>query len=367
MRVGIFVSNADKLIGGGATYEQSILKYLLNCQTEHKFYFFSYSEVTNLNLSPNKHFQKIDKDIPEQNLNYFCKKYNIDIIWYINLYYEETNCPYIVTTWDLQHRLQPYFPELIYTGWPWRFRESFYKNSLPGAAYIFAGNEEFKSQITRFYGISDDRIIVNPLFTSDFYFETESSIQINDYGKYIFYPAQFWPHKNHIRLLYAMKKLDNEYKLILTGSDKGNLEYIKTKINELDLQDRVIYKGFVSDSELKQLYKFAHALVFPSYFGPDNIPPLEAMAMKCPVIYSDVPGHKEQLKDCALYFDPNSEDEIVKQVLKLEDQGYRNQLIDKAYKLVSTRTVNNYMSKFFDILDKYKKIRETWGDTYINT
>ena len=58
--------------------------------------------------------------------------------------------------------------------------------------------------------------------------------------------------------------------------------------------------------ELIALYRHALALTFVSYFGPDNLPPLEAFALGCPVITSAIEGVDEQLGNAALYVNPDS-------------------------------------------------------------
>ena len=59
---------------------------------------------------------------------------------------------------------------------------------------------------------------------------------------------------------------------------------------ELGVAERVHFLGFVETDELVALYHHAHALTYMSLFGPENLPPLEAMALGCPVVAADVPG-----------------------------------------------------------------------------
>jgi glycosyltransferase involved in cell wall biosynthesis len=60
------------------------------------------------------------------------------------------------------------------------------------------------------------------------------------------------------------------------------------------------YLGYVSDQKLHALYARARALVMMTFFGPTNIPVLEAWAAGCPVITSDIRGIREQCRDAAL-------------------------------------------------------------------
>src|SRR6202020_3153539 len=90
-------------------------------------------------------------------------------------------------------------------------------------------------------------------------------------------------------------------------SDGGNLDYVLRYAERLGVRDLVDYRGRVSEEELGALYTGAWALTYASGVGPDNLPPLEAMALGCPVVTADVPGAQEQFGDSALRFHPTDE------------------------------------------------------------
>ena len=93
-------------------------------------------------------------------------------------------------------------------------------------------------------------------------------------GDYIYYPAQFWSHKNHVYILDALailKKQDIKISVIFSGSDKGNLQYVLNYAKNIGIEELVKYIGFAPNEEIYHLYKQSFALVMPSYFGPTNI------------------------------------------------------------------------------------------------
>ena len=102
------------------------------------------------------------------------------------------------------------------------------------------------------------------------------------------------------------------------GSDKGNLDYLKERTAEFGIVDRVRFLGFVKQSELLALYRHAMALTFVSYFGPGNLPPLEAFDLGCPVIASALEGVDEPLGGAAFYVNPDSASEIADAVVRLK-------------------------------------------------
>src|SRR6185503_17996668 len=107
---------------------------------------------------------------------------------------------------------QPWFPE-VSAGGTWKHRESFYSEFLRRATIIIAGTEAGQREIERFYQVTSNRIKILPHPTPAFSLTSEKS-DVDAVRKkyelkrnYLFYPAQFWSHKNHINLLLAAAAL----------------------------------------------------------------------------------------------------------------------------------------------------------------
>ena len=149
--------------------------------------------------------------------------------------------------------------------------------------------------------------------------------------------------------------------MIFTGSDKGNLKYIKEKTREFGLEKEVLFFGFVEDEELKYLYKHAKAMVYASLMGPNNLPPIEAVYLGCPVMISDLEGHREQMGDSVLYFDGLDSRKLA-QVWNdfVENNDILNSLSEKM--LMYRKTINNscYGEKIKELADEFKVILEMW-------
>jgi len=255
----------------------------------------------------------------------------------------------------------PYFPEVSNNG-EWDRRERNFQEELPKALAVITGTNTAKLQIERFYGVHSAAIRVIPFPTPVFACaceETEASninLPSGISGEFLFYPAQYWPHKNHLRLLKAMQILRDQHQwdgtLVCCGSDKGNLDYLKTLAVNLRIDDRVRFFGFVQRNELTALYQRALALTFVSYFGPDNLPALEAFGLGCPVIASAIDGAEEQLGAAALYVNPDSAQDIADTVLRLKNEnGLRERLIAAGKARASRSTVEDYASRLIDLLD----------------
>ena len=118
-------------------------------------------------------------------------------------------------------------------------------------------------------------------------------IQIN---KTLFFPAQFWAHKNHRYILdgfyYLQKQNNNEFNCVFTGRDRGNLDFIKKKIKEYDLEKKINIFEYLKDEEIIYLYKNCFSVILPTFVGNSSLPLLEAFYFHCKIIY-----HSEILDD----------------------------------------------------------------------
>jgi glycosyltransferase involved in cell wall biosynthesis len=280
---------------------------------------------------------------------------------------------FIYTVWDLSHRDEVEFPE-IRENRVFERREKKYNAILPRATAILVDSKLGKTHVIQRYGIDSSRIIVMPfspaLGTNQLIKEYEKDyIDIKLKYKldfdYIYYPAQLWAHKNHIYILESLKLLEQNYSIkigaIFSGSDKGNLNYIKLVTENLGLTNRVIFAGFVSNSEIPFLYKQAIALVMPTYFGPTNLPPLEAFKLNVPVVYSDIPGAKNQLGEAALYCDLSDPISCVENLYKIySDPLVKDKLVNDGRKVLSKLRDKDRIKVLSTILKSYNNKIKTW-------
>lgn len=373
----------DKEVGGGYVFQKSVIDEIIKYNFENKVHIYYESKEKLFDDTKNIRFinLKYDKDyivykrkkllrLKKQkikSLDNVLKRDKIGFIYFIAPIDEPPHSvPYILTVWDLAHKKHTYFPEVSING-EFEWREKYYNNAVQKASFVVIGNEAGKEDLCKYYRMDSHRIKTNPMPTPDYVFSKKADETILDrYNlkneKYLFYPAQFWAHKNHIRLLKAMKELKNDgFKMVFTGSDRGNVDYIHQKIKDFDLENVILNIGFVTQEGIIALYKNAFALTYASWFGPDNIPPLEAMALHCPVVCSNFEGAKEQLGDCALYFDRTDEMAIVKAVRKLQDLNLKKELTQKAYLLAKEREIKKYVKNMMKIIKEFKAIRECWG------
>jgi glycosyltransferase involved in cell wall biosynthesis len=406
MRVGLYFHMYPQEKCGGYTFEQEILLKLcdLAWQCHHELVFYFENEpgddirasimkkgLKAVQLVPLHKAQKLQRAVSKtlrelhlpslpkapHPLRAALESEKVELIWFVADAYvsvEDVDVPYIATVWDIEHRLQPWFPEVSQSGM-WQWRENFYSTFLKRAAYILTPNEVGQKEISLFYGLPPERFRLLPLPAPNFKDILDEG-KVNDVlakyhlsRGYLFYPAGFWPHKNHANLLLALQMLKDKFgqnrHLVLVGADKGNLKYVRHLTETLGMEGQVHFLGFVPREDLIALYQGAFVLTYMSLFGPDNLPPLEAFAFGCPVIVSDYGGARQQCGDAAVFVDGLDPLKIAQAIQDLERQPeFRSALIEKGQNRASQYTSENYIKDVFAIFDEFKAVRRNWGSTY---
>lgn len=280
------------------------------------------------------------------------------------------NLPFAAVLWDLQHRTSPWFPEVSASG-QWEGREASFSLLLRRASIIYTGTQRGRREIELFYQVPEDRIKVLPFAVPDFAAAASGTLKneavlhrLEVPADYIFYPAQFWPHKNHVLVLDACKLIRQrtgwDLNVVFVGSDKSNLDYIRGYARRIGIDSNLHILGFVDRNDLVQLYKGAFCLTYSTYFGPDNLPPLEAFALGCPVVASDVPGAKEQLGDAALLYPPSDAEALANAILSLRDKQLRAKMIAAGRAAAAKTSWDDYARGIIASLDEFAPIRRAW-------
>ncbi|WP_407166049.1 glycosyltransferase family 4 protein [Bradyrhizobium sp. ORS 111] len=279
--------------------------------------------------------------------------------------------PYGVVLWDLQYRLNPWFPE-ISSGGEWERRDDGTSSMLRRASVIYVGTEEGRRQIEYFYQVPSNRIEVlsSPapelaLAAADVPPDSDVVRRLGVKGEYLFYPAQFWPHKNHVVVLEACRLIRQQtgwdLGVVFSGGDKGNRQHVDDYARRLGLAEKTLFTGFVEQAELIQLYKNAFCLVYPTFCGPEGLPPMEAFALGCPVVASAIPGASEQLGNAALLHPPTDEQALADAIISLRDAEVRNALVAAGRRHATRAHWDDYAKGIVASLDRFARIRRCWG------
>ena len=223
---------------------------------------------------------------------------------------------YITTVWDLCHRDHPEFPEVREFG-EFQVREQLFGSRLAPAFAVLTDSPALAARISERYGIDRERLLPMPFAPAPTLDASAAKSRAEVLAKhsldegYFFYPAQFWAHKNHARILQALKLLASRGrfpKVVFAGGDQGNRQHVERLAEKFGLQNQVRFLGFVPAEDMRGLYEGCGAVVMPSYFGPTNLPPLEAWMVGKPLIYSS--EFAEQAGDAAIRVNPDDASEL---------------------------------------------------------
>lgn len=377
-------------IGGGFTHSISFCKDIQkkNKDKNLAFHFYCFNNQNYKNLKKNNIPSKIIKYtyfnlfikkimmmlyknniIKIFGLSYFEKeliKDKIDLIFFTHPASETVllrKLNFIYTLWDMCHVDHPEFPEIKFNR-EFLLRENIYQISCSTSIGILVESDFTKNVIMKRYNVNPSKIKKINLYYNKFEnTKNPPTKEIKNFinKEYFFYPAQFWAHKNHIFIVKALKILREQYNrkvnVIFAGSDMGNKNFVKEKVKEFYLDDQVTFLDFVNNDDLFHLYKNCKALLMPTYFGPTNIPPIEAIELNIPIIYSDNKYVKEQFENATYPLDLDNINSLVDILLKFEEkvenideklkhyQKIRKKLTcDKNYEILENM-INQYVNK----------------------
>ena len=204
-------------------------------------------------------------------------------------------------------------------------------------------------------GIPPEKIFVTHIDVDDVFLHSSGRERLARVRKiynlsedYIFYPANFWPHKNHEVLLHAFadarQKL-GKLSLVLTGAPDERLSACKNLAGRLGIDSAVHYIGYIPKEDLPCIYRNAQMLVFPSLFEGFGIPIVEAFCCDCPVICSNTTSCPEIAGDAALLINPSDPAEISDAIQKMERDGILRERLVKAGREAAGRFRGNRLAE----------------------
>jgi glycosyltransferase involved in cell wall biosynthesis len=215
--------------------------------------------------------------------------------------------PRVITLFDVQHLEMPEF----FSRAERTYRRFAYDRAARQATLVITSSEHSRERAIELVGVDPGRVEVVPLGIDHERFRPDPADDHSALAgfdlpeRFVVYPANLWPHKNHARLVAALARTsDRSLELVLTGQPYGRLDALMDEARRAGVSERVHHLGFVRSDALPALYRRARALVFPSLYEGFGAPPLEAMACGCPVASSPRASLGELLADAALTFDP---------------------------------------------------------------
>jgi glycosyltransferase involved in cell wall biosynthesis len=250
------------------------------------------------------------------------KKNNIDILHcpahVLPLFYSQKT---VLTIHDLAFKL---FPKAF------KWQNRFYLNfivplSIKKADRIIAVSKNTKKDIIEEYNIDSNKIKVIYNGVNEKYREIRDEIIINKVKekyklpkKFILYLGTLEPRKNIKRLIKAFNKVKkSDTKLVIAGGKGWLYDDIFELVKTLNLENEIIFTGYVDEEDIVPLYNAATVFVYPSLYEGFGLPPLEAMACGTPVITSNVSSLPEVVGEAAITIDPYNIEDISSAIRKV--------------------------------------------------
>lgn len=346
--------------------------------------------VPNLNDTPktnksglfSKLIRKISNKISFQinksiNSGYILKKNKINLLFcpFSAPTYAEKDIPLVAIAYDLQHLDYQFF----FTAQEQQHRTKFLANLLSKSQKIICISDFTRQSFIKHFKTPKEQLAVIHISIHDRLPKLDESIvteHLNRLGlinqKYAFYPANYWPHKNHRLLLtaygiYKKQFPDKSLNLVFTGALKHEENQLKEAVALMGLSTNVLFLGFLNEEELTSVWHGCHCLIFPSLYEGFGIPILESMKFGKPVLSSNVTSLPEVGGDAAIYFDPRKPDEIASCLANISNNPVLiEQLVNQGFQQLKAFDGEEMARQYLKIFETELQNRETSIQTLIS-
>ncbi len=338
LRIGLEASRANKEYKTGTEwYAWHLLQQFKKLDTDHSFFVYYNQELASQLKQAPANFKFVQLKWPLKKLwthirlGFKLLTKPVDKFLFTNAVPLLSRGEVIVTIHDLGFLKNPelYHPlERIY-------QKLAHNIAISKAKKIITVSEASKQDIIKYYPKVKDRIKVIYLGWDEEDFKPGVSDSIKEKynlpDNYILYIGRVETKKNIQNLIKGYKLLKTDWPLVLAGRP-GNYGY--NEIKKL-ANDKVIFLGYIPQTDYPQLLASAKLFVFPSKFEGFGMPILEAMASGVPVVCSDMPVLHEVGNNAVSYFNPDDINDIAEKLQNLiDDRGLRQELIDRGLEKV---------------------------------
>lgn len=344
----------------------NVTQLCINAATHNIFFkkILSYSINILKKIKLKKIISSLFKNFKNKKENQFLEKLKIDLLFcpFTEPKYKKFGIPIIVTLYDLQFITYPNF---------------FNANEITNKYSLFKMTTQWANKIVCISNYTKNSLLKNsrilPKFAETVYIQMANRLPVISTEKinflllrknlttneFLFYPANFWPHKNHIMLLnaFAIYKKQNPHsslKLVCTGALKKQNDF-KEIAKEIAIENDVVFLGYRPNEEIYAFLTTCRALIFPSLYEGFGMPILEAMALNKPVLCSNLTSLPEIVKKAAVLFnpkDPYSIANAITYIMEINDEKL-NELIHAGNKRAKQFNNSTQMAKeYLEIFEK---------------
>ncbi len=335
--IGTYIQNLFQGIADSETFECRVIHLrgtrFIDLSPE------SYIHVSSKNYDWREHLEIPFKISRMKDFHYFSPHY-VFPLWVKNKLF--------VTVHDLIHFK---FPDFFKPALRVELGRVFMRQVKKRALVVFTVSQTTKNDLQELFGFEEQRIKVIYNGISEFFFQSTPQISGLSFP-YVLYTGNLKPHKNLPTLLKAfslVKERFSELRLVLVGVDPDKNFY--QLIRDMKLKQRIVIKGYQPQEDVIRFLDGAEFFIFPSLYEGFGLPPLEAMARRKAVISSSGGSLVEILGDNALYFQPDSADELADKIsLFMENRDLREDYEHRGFEHSTQfrweKTVHEYVEAF---------------------
>jgi glycosyltransferase involved in cell wall biosynthesis len=245
-----------------------------------------------------------------------------------------TRLPSVYTVYDLQHL---HFPEYFHPATTLR-RDTSYRALSDQAGAVTTLTHWGRKDLLEKYGLEPEKVFAGGLApVLSLYPAPDDEVIARMRGRvpeqFAFFPANTWPHKNHLALLEALAQLRHrglDVPLVCSGAKTDFYGTIEARVRDLQLEESVRFLDYVGPAELRAVYELCRCVVFPTKFEGWGMPLTEAFAAGRPAACSAIPPLLEQTNDAAVMFDPDDPATIADAIAQVwTDEALRAELVEK--------------------------------------
>lgn len=377
-RIGIDVTPAVTQGGGIGRYTRELVRALVktNSQDEREYVLFSAKQPPEL---------PVPDPVPKgPNITYRQAPLNhkwLYRLWYrlkipapvqlftgqLDLFYSPDfvlppvsgEIPTLLTVHDLSfvHFPDAFTPALV------RYLNRVVPRSINQASHILADSQVTKDDLINIWTVPPQKITVLYSGVSQAFRPTIGEERISNvrekYGlgdwPFLISVGTLQPRKNYEMLIQAFKPVaeKSDLRLLIAGGKGWLFDQMLAGVEAQGLGNRVLFLGFVDDSDLPTLYSEATLFLFASLYEGFGLPLLEAMACGVPVITSNVSSLPEVAGEAAVQLPPDSPTLWTSTMLELlEDESWRTELVAAGFRRAQQFTWSKSARQLLTIIER---------------
>lgn len=271
--------------------------------------------------------------------------------------------PFVATIHDIYYYLHP---EACPSKAAYLYARFMIKVAARFSKKIITVSQYSRNEIIKHLNVKTEKVVAIHNGVSEIYKPVSDPIRFKEVmdkynikDAYIFYAGIHQPRKNLINLIRAYSMLRNKksFQLVLGGKIDPKRGEIYNIVNELGLNERVLFLGDVPEGDLPVLYSMASLFAFPSLYEGFGLSPLEAMACGAPVVTSDVTSLPEIVGDAAIMVDPKDINLLAYNIERvLSSNGLQAELRERGFKRAK---LFNWQNTAKETLKIYYEVAET--------